>query len=451
MNIPGDEDWDGDDAEDEPSADDLEGLLQSSDLSLEDEVGAPPTALLPDGSTLALTGPGAGRTSDGPPDALAAITLRNRDESLDAGPVVLYHRPREGAGDIPRLLASVVAATRGRVSLGAVSPLGTLTAISNQAWLSSCGAAGIRIADPLCFKLDADMGQRPFSGVATRHWQRLLADPSNISDVLDTQREVGANLLLTSGRMLAMGDPQQALDDLCAEGDAALALLARGERVALNLTLPTEWLTDATLRGLLLDQLLDQEQFDVWYVRVLWPSSPAHPAQPTRAALLDGYKRLAQLADDEDRRLLLPQSGLTGWLQLAFGATGFGTSPTGSGQSLRREQGGGGGFPPVERYFEPSLLHVVERPTHDVLLRSQGYVRCTCPYCPALHSGGGWSHPLARMHHAYWCGRLADPGSRPAGAVRRTVRAALREAERLSAVLTGPNDPTHLQAWDRLL
>ena len=49
-------------------------------------------------------------------------------------------------------------------------------------------------------------------------------------------------------------------------------------RVALNLTLQTEWLTDPALRELLLDQLLDQEQFDVWYVRVLWPNTPAHPA-----------------------------------------------------------------------------------------------------------------------------------------------------------------------------
>lgn len=442
-----DDDWD-----DETQSEDVDATeLKPSELSLEDEPDTPGTALLPDGTTLALTGPGAGWANAGAAsNALELITLRGRDECLEAGSLVLYHRPHEGAGDIPRLLASVVAATRGRVSIGAVSPLPMLTAASNQAWLSSSSAAGVRIADPMCFKLDADMGQRPFSGVTNRHWQRLQADPSVIADVLDAQRKVGANLLLTSGRILAVGDPQQSLDDACAEGDEALALLGRGERLALNLTLPTEWLTDSTLRGLLLDQLLDQEQFDVWYVRVLWPATPAHPQQPT-GALLDGYKRLAQLADDEERRLLLPQTGLTGWLQLAFGATGFGTSPTGSGQSLRRAQSGGGGFPPVERYFEPSLLHVVERPTHDALARTTGYVRCTCPYCPALLGGAGWSHPLARLHHAYWCGRLSDPGSRPAGAIRRVVRAAVRDAARHVPVLTGPNAPAHLQAWDRLL
>lgn len=425
--------------------------VEPSDLPVEDEVDGATAALLPDGSTLTLTGPGAGRSRDAAPADGAAIRIRDRDASLDVGSLVLYHRPRESAGDLPRLLAAVAAATRGRVALGAVTALPLLTPIKNREWHDSCAAAGVHIADPLCFKLDPDMGQRPYSGIAQRHWPGLLTDPSNITNVVRAQREAGANLLLTSGRMLAMGDPQRALDDACAEGDNALALLERGERLALNLTLPTEWLTNTTLRGLLLDQLLDQEQFDIWYIRVLWPTDPPHPVQPTRVGLIEGYKRLAQLADDEDRKLLLPQTGLTGWLQLAFGATGFGTSPTGSGQSLRRERGGGGGFPPVERYFEPGLLHVVERSTHDALLRATGYVRCTCPYCPALHSGAAWNHQLSRLHHAYWCGRLADPGSRPAGVVRRTVRAALRESTRLAPVLTGSNAPAHLQAWDRFL
>jgi len=248
---------------------------------------------------------------------------------------------------------------------------------------------------------------------------------------------------------MPLGDAQQALDDVCAEADNALAELGRGERLALNLTLQTDWFTNAALRGVLLDQLLDQEQFDTWYVRVLWPNTPTHPQQPTRHELLQGYKRLAQLADDEERKLLLPQTGLTGWLQLAFGAAGFGTSPTGAGQGFRRAQGGGGGFAPVERYFEPALLHVVERPVHDALLRTLGYVRCTCPYCPALHATAVWNHELAGFHHAYWCGRLADPGVRPAGSIRRTVRAAVREAAGLT--LTGANEAVHLAAWDRLL
>lgn len=454
----GPDDWDFEWDVDDDSAE-LEAEAEVNALPVVDEPDAPTMALQPDGSTLTLTGPGAGRlqpevqtsSSDNSDASVQLLEMRDRDGSLDGGgPLVMFHRPHVGAADVPRLIASVIGATRGRLNVAAITPLPTLTATSNQSWLTSCALAAVRIADPLCFKHDADLVQTAYSARAARNWPRLVVDPSAVADVLEAQRTAGANLLLTPGRMLTIGRPQQSLDDVCTEADEVLALLQRGERLALNLTLPTEWLTDPGLRGLLLDQLLDQEQFDTWYVRVLWPTNPSHPQQPTRLELLEGYKRLAQLADDEDRKLLLPQTGLTGWLQLAFGATGFGTSPTGSGHGFRRQQGGGGGYDRVERYFEPSLLHVVERAAHDVIRRTPGYVQCTCPYCAGLHTGSGaWNHTLADFHHAYWCGRLADPGRRPAGAIRRTVRAAVREAS--AARLTGTNNPAHLPAWDRLL
>jgi hypothetical protein len=71
---------------------------------------------------------------------------------------------------------------------------------------------------------------------------------------------------------------------------------------------------------------------------VQWPSSAKAWAQPTDEDLLIGYRKLAQIADDEERRLLLPQTGLTGWLMLAWGASGFGTGPFGS----NLEPAGGG-------------------------------------------------------------------------------------------------------------
>jgi hypothetical protein len=428
---------------------------EAVELPIADAVDDSLEALLPDGSGLALSGTGAGREHTAVPsvdarDDLTLIALRSRDECLDASsPVVLYHRPFRAADQVPRLLASVVAETRGRVALGVITPLPNLNAQSNRDWLDGCGAAGVRITDPRCYKLDGSMGQDAISQRASNTWPTITADPVAVADLLDAQRQAGANLLLTSGRALDVADAANSLAAACVEGDQALASLESGERLALNLTMGHEWLTSAAARNELLDQLLDQEQFDVWYVRVLWPNDPAAPHQPTQLQMLQGYKQLAQLASDEERVLLLPQTGLTGWLQLAFGAAGFGTGQSFTDQGFHRARGGGGGAPPVERYFEPTILHVVERPAHDVLRQMNGYIPCDCPYCPALHANPIWNHQLSALHHAHWAGRLSDPGSRPSGAIRRRVRRALREASQLQ--LAGANEPRHLAVWDQVL
>src|SRR5690606_39417293 len=126
---------------------------------------------------------------------------------------------------------------------------------------------------------------------------------------------------------------QRALDAAFDEATTALGMLSNGERLALNLTLPATWLTRPAARTLLLDQLLDHDQFHTWHIRVQLPSGPSPFQQPIDPDLLEGHRRLANLAEDEQRRLLLPQTGLTGWLQLAFGAIGFGAGPVRSGHA----------------------------------------------------------------------------------------------------------------------
>lgn len=447
--------------EDEPEFDlgDMDGWVhapeESSDASADE---SPQTAQLPDGSALRLTGPGAGTTVQAAPanDTAAQMTLPTRDEALGARrPLLLVHRAARGSEHLPRLLGSIVAATRGQLSLGTITPLPRGTALSNEQWLTSCAASSVRVADPAGYKLDSAVvpGAAP-SPRSLGWWPYLGADPMVPRDVLDAQRQVGANLLLSPGRAVDPADPQNSLDLVFAEADQALAELQVGERLALNLTLPRAWLTRQALRDQLLAQLLDQEQFDVWYVRVQWPSSLRSAEQPVDLALLEGYKRLAQLADDEERTLLLPQTGLTGWLQLAFGAAGFGSGLPGSDQAFKEPAGGGGGAAPIERYFEPTILHSIERTAHEALRARPGYVPCTCPYCPALHASVDWRHDLAQLHQLHWTGRLAADAAATsrggaAGAVRRAVRAAVIAAA--AEPLAGPSEPRHLAVWDRLL
>ena len=232
---------------------------------------------------------------------------------------------------------------------------------------------------------------------ALRWAPHLAGGPVPVADLLDLQRERGANLLLTSGRALDQSEARDSAAAACDEGDDALAALKPGERLALNLTVSAEWLCRPALLNALLTELIEKQQFDTWHIRVQWPSRSW--TQPTDENLLAGYRKLAQVADDEDRRLLLPQTGLTGWLMLAWGAAGFGTGPFGSNQAFLEPTGGSGGKPQVERYFERQLLHFVERTSRRLITSDPGYSECTCPYCRPL---------LARTAPR---GRTSTPGS----------------------------------------
>ena len=339
---------------------------------------------LADGSGfLIVDGPGAGSVTghSGESDLREAASLPERDDALDGTcPLFIVHRPYKYRKAVPRLLAQLHAAAGGNLALGVSSGLPAATAQSHAEFNSSCSAAAVHIIDPLGYLADSqDLRVSPPSDRAAKWAPYLGGGAMLIADLLDMQRERGANLLLTSGRALDPSDATRSLAALCDEGDDALAALKPGERLALNLTLSAGWLRQAKLLDALLTELIEQQQFATWHVRVQWPSSAW--AQPTDEKLLAGYRKLAATADDEERRLLLPQTGLTGWLMLAYGAAGFGTGPSGSTQAFLEPAGGGGGKPPIERYFEQQLLHTVERTTRPILTADPGYVQCSCPYC----------------------------------------------------------------------
>lgn len=448
-------DWDADPEFDDGPSDESFELSDAADV-VDDQYLQ--FALTGDGSALQLTGPGAGSVVELTPSREEQVRARlpTRDHALDGpSPLLLVHRPFRSGDVVPRLMTSILAAASDRVSLGAVTPLPRSTAESSTSWLSGCTAAAVRIADPSGFKLDGGViSCTPPSPRCLSWWPYLGDDPLVTADVLDAQRQVGANLLLSPGRAVDPSDPQNSLDHVFGEADEALAHLQPGDRMALNLTLPRSWLTSTVLRDQLLAQLLDQEQFDIWYVRVQWPSSLRSTEQPVDLALLQGYKRLSQLAADEERTLLLPQTGTTGWLQLAFGAAGFGSGLPGSDQAFKEPAGGGGGAAPIERYFEPALLHSVERTVHEALRARPNYVACDCPYCPLLHASPDWRHDMASLHQLHWMGRLSADTAGVArgganGAVRRAVRAAVATAA--EEPLAGLSAPRHLAAWDQLL
>ena len=273
---------------------------------------------------------------------------------------------------MPRLLAQLHAAAGGNLALGVSSWLPGATAQSHAEFSSSCAAAAVRIVDPLGYLAEPqDMRVEKPSDRAVKWAPYLCSGTASTAELLDMQRERGANLLLTSGRALdsvrcpplyrcGVRRGRRRPGRAEARGTAG-PQPDRERRVA-----PRPQLLDA-----LLAELIEQEQFDIWHVRVQWPSSARAWAQPTDEKLLAGYRKLAATADDEERRLLLPQTGLTGWLMLASGAAGFGSGPSGSTQAFLEPVRGGGGKPKIERYFERQLLHTVERTARSLLTGTQ--------------------------------------------------------------------------------
>jgi hypothetical protein len=439
--------------------------LDDNDLTPEPieavEGGGRLAARLPGGSGyLIIEGPGAGSVVSASTGSTVreAPALPDRDEALDGTrPLFLVHRSYNYAQALPRLLANVHAAAGANVCLGLSSSLPQISEESHVAIHSACAAAAVHIVDPLgYFATSGDLRLPELSDRTRRRAPYLAGAPATVSDILNFQRDRGANLLLTPGRALDPADPQRSLDAVCAEGDDALAALKPGERLALNLTMSARWLTHAPLRDRLLAQLLDQEQFDIWYTRVQWSASLRSYAQQTDEELLRGYQRLAELAVDENRRLLLPQTGLTGWFTLAYGTTGFGMGISGTDQAFREDSGGGGPAPVIERYFERQLLHTIERTSRPAVVSDPQYVQCTCPYCPPLFAGTAWSREYTGLHLLYNTGTLAAIAapavagrSGPHGAIRRTVRSAVAFAA--GKGLVDISEPRHLPVWDRLL
>ncbi|WP_444971223.1 hypothetical protein [Streptomyces sp. SAI-25] len=439
-----------------------------SEAELELINSEPEYARLPSGSGfLVLGGAEAGSViaelpADSSKTAKTVKAIKSRDEALGGKqPLYMVQRSAQRYKPIPHLLARLHADFSDHLALGLIGKLPGVTKKSHQDFFDLCPTASVRIVDPVCFLLDEGLLRLQPNPISPRAIKNApyLSDPEAtdwVPSVLAHQREAGANLLLSPGRALDPDTPQKSLDASFAEAEDALAYLYKGERLALNLTVSARWLTSSALRERLFNQLVDQDQFDVVYIRVQWAQDKSF-APPCDASLIDGIKELSNVCMDEERKLILPQTGVTGWLALAFGASGFGIGISSSEQAFsehafRRRSPGS---TEVERYFEKQLIHTVERATHGTLSKREGYVRCTCPYCVTLHSEPRWLHEVSGYHHLYAVAELtakvqmdSDRGGRH-GAVRRVVKSAQRFANGLP--LAGPSIPRHLDAWGQAL
>ena len=407
--------------------------------------------------------------------------VRSRDEALDGGlPLLMLHKEARYFNRLSGLIDEMHLTHSPSMSFAAVLNLPRVKPDGALNWLGAPSGASVRIADPELYSRDdmwggdlleerdgpprPDEPGRPLMPQTTASrwafWNRDLPfGPTEdwVQETLDAQREVGANLLLTPGAPLNQHNPGPSLEAQERHVDWARAALGTSERLAVNVTIDGAWLASPALRSRLLTTIVDSDE-STWYVRVKWPFAPSH-SQLIDAAILDGYRELAAVMDDEERVLLLPNTGGTGWVSLAWGATGFGTGMGNNargfttGRPIRRRAPAAA---PPPRYYERALLHTVERPTSDALSRIPGYTPCACTHCGLLRDVPNWDEELSSSHYLRAVAGDTAAVGQAAGrrrAARRIVRTARQTRDRVATIvpLTDRDAPVHLRLWEERL
>lgn len=226
--------------------------------------------------------------------------------------------------------------------------------------------------------------------------------------------------------------------------------LAKDREVLAGFAVTDAVLENNTARNRLLDELVELDLPLYLRVRVV---SPESFRQYSNASVLEGLRLTVESLQANGISVLLPQTGLAGWLMMPFGARSFGSGINGSLQKFPYPTGGFG--QPLEWWFCPSTLGFILRDEVGHLSGASGWLACPCPYCPALDFTGTnpWDRNAAGMHYLYWCSLLANEvrtATSPVDAVRDrlTDAQAFWTAANASGVLLDPrSEPGHLGDW----
>lgn len=216
---------------------------------------------------------------------------------------------------------------------------------------------------------------------------------------------------------------------------------------------------NSTARNYMVNAIVDiDEQLPVW-LRMTSPA-PQGRGQLLHENSLKGLRAVVEALTANERPVLLPYSGICGWLMMGFGALAFGA---GVPASLERSvtpspTSGGGGNPPLHWYFEPQLLGFVRAEEMQSVSAVTGFTPCPCPFCggglPA--SGATFDPDAAAKHYLWWCVRLTDDlrsAADPADRVRDTLDDALAfwdAVQKAGVLLDNRSEPTHLNTWRRV-
>ena len=390
---------------------------------------------------------------------------------INSGTYFILHRPGTLYNRMPAVAASINQAHRDlNVIVSATLPrLGT-TRVKEYFESFGTDGAALRIADPEGFALPGDVIGDPELTEAQQTKVRYVGSVPGPSDsssdhtswnrrVVNTQRAAGANLMMTPGVSLDPSAPADSIHRAERELYDLLDNLGEDELPIWNLSIGSIWLVDEGLRNQLLAELVDREEISTWHVRVYWPLIKRTYGQTLDARVLAGYKELATTAAREEKVLLLPNSGVTGWMAMAWGASGYGAGSSSATQAWaahpRIAARKGVERSTVNRYFSRPLLHTITVETHDALIEGLGeniYPVCGCQFCQEQAQDATWRKELAAQHAAFSFGDMA--GSALTAPDRSAhIRGVIRRAtELLGAVpdaysLAPTESPEHLDVW----
>lgn len=330
-------------------------------------------------------------------------------------------------------------------------------------------AADFRIADPELWLANssgfpgAETG-KPKIATKYRWWASVpthadATRPRWVEKVLESQRHAGANVMLSTTSWVDGANARAGLADAMRWVSESRQQVG-SDPMFVNLAFDGAWLSNPSLRALLLDEIVESDEH-LWYLRFYWPKMTVRYGQLTNSPLLDGYAELAAVAADEDKRLVLPNSGLTGWVTTAIGASGFSTGIGWPEQAFTPPIPGGGrkGQPPPprkKRYFERTILHTVERTTHERLQRRAGHITCSCAYSASLTSGPTWDHNETGYHYLV-CAAALTEALAVAPDRRIAARSLVAASQAFVGTLTGAGAllkddvPRHLPLWHAML
>lgn len=378
-------------------------------------------------------------------------------------PTLIVHRSHAHAGTLPDLITRAAKTVGTKAAIGAATRLTRQPPSTAQGFLHSVRHAAVRIADPEIHTLNGP-NQAPHAipaqNVATWYpWAKEVpATPKKkwVGKVLDAQYEADASVFLSASGWVGTAG--------VTELDTAMEWVRKSrkeladEQMFVNLTLHYNWLGNNKFREYLLAELVENPE-KLWWIRVMWPKlTPTNYTQLRNADVLAGYRELARTAKAEGKVVFLPNSGGTGWLCTALGASGFSTGMSGTERAYEDKppQAGGAGNEEKKRYFDRTVLHTTQFPDHQKLVGHTGHLRCTCKYCRAL-SLGTWDKKDEQLHYllnvAELTGQLGrDPKIRQANALKlvqdaKTFVAGLPATEQLF----GESAPNHLGTWETLL
>lgn len=314
------------------------------------------------------------------------------------------------------------------------------------------------VGDPECGRMDRHFVER---GKGRDDFPYLKeSDPSAnavrfVKQAIDAQASVGASVLVSPWLLHGVTQTEHELNATIRFALLAEEYVEDDDKLLMGVEATQGVFATDEARNAMVNELVEGPELPV-YLRMR-VTAPQGYMQYRDQGALRGLKEVVTALDANDRPVALPQSGLTGWLMTAFGASSFGAGMQGSMQRNSAPAGGGGGFPPLHWYFVPEMLGFVLAEEIEDIADIDGFSVCECPYCdgelPA--AGAAFDAREAGKHFIWWCSTLAD--ELDSGSPHTLVADRVAEASEFSDEVTAAiqlddrSIPAHLPIWTELL